>query len=167
MDFRGLRRHRREGPNAFAPSGKMPPAVRGARGWQQEQKYWALRLQRMSAARAQGRRSTLTRDPVICCFSRLASTTESELAICVTAKSPTSNMPNRDKPSRSENPRPESPTSFINRSVYKALRGHLEASGGITIMNEDYLFQSRRGHQKPHTIMTVHRPHSHHAIPGH
>ena len=44
-------------------------------------------------------------------------------------------------------------TLYINREVYKALRGHLEASNHY----DDYLFQSRRGHQKPLTIMTVNR----------
>jgi len=42
----------------------------------------------------------------------------------------------------------------IAREVYKALRGHLEASNHY---DDDYLFQSRRGHQKPLTIMTVNR----------
>ena len=45
-------------------------------------------------------------------------------------------------------------TLYINREVYKALRGHLEASNHY---DDDYLFQSRRGHQKPLTIMTVNR----------
>ena len=45
-------------------------------------------------------------------------------------------------------------TLYINREVYKALRGHLEASNHS---DDDYLFQSRRGHQKPLTIMTVNR----------
>ena len=45
-------------------------------------------------------------------------------------------------------------TLYINREVYKALRGHLEASNHS---DDDYLFQSRRGHQKPLTIMTVSR----------
>ena len=41
-----------------------------------------------------------------------------------------------------------------NKEVYKALRGHLEASNH---KDDDYLFQSRHGHQKPLTIMTVNR----------
>jgi len=44
---------------------------------------------------------------------------------------------------------------FINREAHKALRGHLETSNHS---NDDYLFQSRRGHQKPLTIMTVNCP---------
>lgn len=43
---------------------------------------------------------------------------------------------------------------YINREVYKALRGHLEASDHL---DDDYLFQSTKGHQKPLTIMTVNR----------
>ena len=43
---------------------------------------------------------------------------------------------------------------YINREVYKALRGHLEASDQL---DDDYLFQSTKGHQKPLTIMTVNR----------
>ena len=43
---------------------------------------------------------------------------------------------------------------YINREVYKALRGHLEASDHL---DDDYLFQSTKGHQKPLPIMTVNR----------
>lgn len=43
---------------------------------------------------------------------------------------------------------------YINREVYKALRGHLEASDHL---DDDYLFQSTKGRQKPLTIMTVNR----------
>lgn len=43
---------------------------------------------------------------------------------------------------------------YINREVYKALRGHLEASDHL---DDDYLFQSTKGHQKLLTIMTVNR----------
>ena len=62
-------------------------------------------------------------------------------------------------------------THYINREVCKAPRKHLETSGGIWWhlggiwwhlvasghSDDDYLFQSRRGHQKPLTIMTVNR----------
>ena len=43
---------------------------------------------------------------------------------------------------------------YINREVYKALRGHLEASDHL---DDDYLFQSTKRRQKPLTIMTVNR----------
>ena len=43
---------------------------------------------------------------------------------------------------------------YINREVDKALRGPLEASDHL---DDDYLFQSTKGHQKPLTIMTVNR----------
>ena len=44
-------------------------------------------------------------------------------------------------------------TLYINSKVYKARRVPLEASNHY----DDYLFQSRRGNQKPLTIMTASR----------
>lgn len=43
-------------------------------------------------------------------------------------------------------------TLYINREVYKALRGHLEASGH---RDDEYLFPSGKCRQKPLTIMAV------------
>lgn len=44
-------------------------------------------------------------------------------------------------------------TIYINREVYKALRGHLDVSAHA----DDYLFASKRGAQKPLQIQTVNR----------
>lgn len=45
-------------------------------------------------------------------------------------------------------------TLYINREVYKALRGHLEASAH---QDDEYLFPSGKCRQKPLTIMAVNR----------
>ena len=45
-------------------------------------------------------------------------------------------------------------TLFINREVYKALRGHLDA---LNPKDDDYLFASKKGAQKPLQIQTVNR----------
>lgn len=43
---------------------------------------------------------------------------------------------------------------FINKEVYKALRGHLDSS---TLNDDDYLFASKRGGQRPLKIQAVNR----------
>ena len=114
VHFRGLRAPRPKGAKFFCSRAKMPPAVRmRAAGNRAKIRAGRFDHKECRQPRAQGPRSPFATRPVICCFSHLASTTESPLTICVNAKSPTSKMRSRDKPSKSMNPGPERPTPFI------------------------------------------------------